>query len=414
MYVLDKSQVDYILNDIRRNGIETEELQYNLLDHICCVVENEMSPNMSFEEVYRNILPRFFKNHLREIQEETNLLLIFKNYYAMKKVMLRSGMFSTITFIAGSFLKIMHWPGAMMLIFLAILSMCLLFLPIFFLIKSKEVKEKKEKVIIGFGVVFGILFCSSTLFKIMHWPGANLLWLACLGVLFFLFLPVFFFSGIRNSETKLNTILSSIMILVAGGLLFTLTVLQGTKSKEEAIRIADLQVENVSISTQIANQEKYNVSTSDSIRFKNNQLKSEVENIIRKIDSTKLGLYSYLSDGQKTSEKLLLKEYYGNIDRPSMYFFKDGNMNPEQDRAKATLVNLKNDLEKFKKFVNENYSKSASAILNLDDDYREYKSGVKKVKWELLYFGGVPFEVVVRNFDQLELSIRIIESTCIQ
>ena len=87
---------------------------------------------MSFEEVYRNILPRFFKNHLREIQEETNLLLIFKNYYAMKKVMLRSGMFSTITFIAGSFLKIMHWPGAMMLIFLAILSMCLLFLPIFF------------------------------------------------------------------------------------------------------------------------------------------------------------------------------------------------------------------------------------------------------------------------------------------
>ena len=65
MYVLDKSQVDYILNDIRRNGIETEELQLNLLDHICCVVENEMSPNMSFEEVYRNILPRFFKHQLR-------------------------------------------------------------------------------------------------------------------------------------------------------------------------------------------------------------------------------------------------------------------------------------------------------------------------------------------------------------
>ncbi len=414
MYELSKDQVDFILEDVRRNGIETEELQLSLLDHICCVIENEMSPDKNFDELYRSVLPRFFKNELKEIQEETDLLLTFKHYYAMKKVMLRSGMFSTVAFITGSFLKIMHWPGAMMMIFIAILSMCLFFLPIFFLIKSKEVKEKKEKVIIGFGVVFGILFCISTLFKIMQWPGANLLWLACLGVLFFLFLPVFFFSGIRNPETKLNTILSSIMILVAGGLLFTLTVLHGTKSKEEALRIADLQVKNVSKSTQEANQEKYNIQSSDSIRLKNKQLKREVVKIINKIDSTKLGLYSYLSDGLKIAEKQLIKENYGNMDRTSMYFFQGVNMNPEQDLVKPHLVSLKNDLKKFKKFIDENYSKSASTILNLGDDFREYKSGLKKVPWEFLYFDGVPFEVVVRNFDQLVLDIRIIEASCIK
>ncbi len=414
MYELSKDQVDFILEDVRRNGIETEELQLSLLDHICCVIENEMSPDKNFDELYRSVLPRFFKKELKEIQEETDLLLTFKYYYAMKKVMLRSGMLSAIAFITGSFLKIMHWPGAMMMIFVAILSMCLFFLPIFFLIKSKEVKEKKEKVIIGFGVVFGILFCISTLFKIMHWPGAHLLWLACLGVLFFLFLPVFFFSGIRNSETKLNTILSSIMILVAGGLLFTLTVLQGTKSRDEALRIADLQVKNVSNSILKANQEKYYLQTSDSIKLKNDQLKSEVENIINKIDSIKLGLYSYLSDGQKMSEKQLLKNYAGNMDGPSMYFFQGVNMNPDQDLVKPHLVNLKNDLKKFKKFIEENYSKSSSSILNLGDDYREFKSGIKKVHWEFLYFEGAPFEVVVRNFDQLVLDVRIIEASCIK
>ena len=57
MFVLSEQQVSFILDDIRRNGIETEELQFNLLDHICCVVENEMSPDMSFEEVYGNVLP---------------------------------------------------------------------------------------------------------------------------------------------------------------------------------------------------------------------------------------------------------------------------------------------------------------------------------------------------------------------
>ena len=412
--MLSKEQVDFILNDIRRNGIQTEELQLNLLDHICCVIENEMSPERNFDEFYRSVLQRFFKKELKEIQEETDLLLTFKYYYAMKKVMLRSGMLSAFTFIVGSFFKIMHWPGAMMMIFIAILSMCLFFFPIFFLIKSKEVKEKKEKVIIGFGVVFGILFCISTLFKIMQWPGAHLLWLVCLGVLFFLFLPVFFFSGIRNPETKLNTILSSVMILVAGGLLFTLTVLQGTKSKDEAIRIADLQLKNISKITQDLNQEKYNIQTSDSIRLKNEQLKSEVVKIITKIDSTKLGLYSYLSDGQNISEKQLLKENAGNMDRPSMYFFKGLNMNPNQDLVKPHLLSLKNDLEKFKKFIDENYSKSASSVLNLGDDFREYKSGLKKVSWEFLYFEGVPFEVVVRNFDQLVLDVRIIEASCIK
>ncbi len=412
--MLSKEQVDFILEDVRRNGIETEELQLNLLDHICCVIENEMSPEKNFDEFYRSVLPRFFKKELKEIQEETDLLLTFKHYYAMKKVMLRSGMLSTIAFITGSFLKIMHWPGAMMMIFIAILSMCLFFLPIFFLIKSKEVKEKKEKVIIGFGVVFGILFCISTLFKIMQWPGAHLLWLVCLGVLFFLFLPVFFFSGIRNLETKLNTILSSIMILVAGGLLFTLTVLQGTKSRDEALRIADLQIKSVSNSTQKVSQEKYTIQTSDSIKLKNDLLKSEVVKIINKIDSTKLGLYSYLSDGHKISEKELLKNYAGNMDGPSMYFFQGVNMNTEQDLVKPHLVNLKNDLKKFKKFIEENYSKSSSSILNLGDDFREFKSGIKKVAWEFLYFDGVPFEVVVRNFDQLVLDVRIVEASCVK
>ena len=112
MYELSKDQVDFILEDVRRNGIKTEELQLSLLDHICCVIENEMSPDKNFDDYYRSVLPRFFKKELKEIQEETDLLLTFKHYYAMKKVMLRSGMFSAIIFVLGSILKIMHLPGA--------------------------------------------------------------------------------------------------------------------------------------------------------------------------------------------------------------------------------------------------------------------------------------------------------------
>ena len=188
MYVLKDEHISFILEDIRRNGIESEELQLDLLDHICCVIETEMLPNSNFEEFYRSIIHRFYKHELREIQEETQLLLTFKNYYAMKKVMILSGAFSAFTFIIGSLFKIMHWPGAAVMLLTGIVFFCFLFLPILSILKVKEQKQSKDKLLIGIATIFGIVICLATLFKVMHWPFANILWTSSLGILFFLFI----------------------------------------------------------------------------------------------------------------------------------------------------------------------------------------------------------------------------------
>ena len=413
MYVLNKSQVDYILDDIRRNGIETEELQFNLLDHICCVVENEMSPDMSFEEVYGNVLPRFFKNHLREIQEETNLLLTFKNYYAMKKVMINSGLFTAVTFIVGSILKLLHLPGGAILLVLAIASMSFVFLPLFFLLKSKEEKVKSAKVILGSGVVFGILFCLSTLFKIMHWPYADVMWFIALGILFFVFLPLFYFTGIRKPETKMNTILASIMILTVGGLLFSLTNLRSNLNKDSAYSAANAYYNTCLDRTEFSNIKKYEQGNTDSVRVKNEALKLEVDAIIQRIQEVKKGFYAYLTEGEKLSETELSKRFNGDFDGVAAYFFKQTNMNPEEDQLKSHLPNLKLALKEFKAFVSKNYSNDAASILDLEGGSRLYKTGVKNVSWEYLYFNAVPFEIADRNLNQLLLDIRIIESQCI-
>ena len=414
MYVLDKSQVDYILNDIRRNGIETEELQFNLLDHICCVVENEMSPDTSFEAVYANVLPRFFKHQLREIQEETNLLLTFKNYYAMKKVMINSGLFTAVTFTVGSILKLAHLPGAAILLILGIASMSFVFLPLFFLLKSKEEKVKSAKVILGTGVVFGILFCLSTLFKVMHWPYADLMWFFALGILFFVFLPLFYFTGIRKPETKMNTILASIMILTVGGLLFTLTNLRSSLNKDSAISAANAYYARCLDRTESSNIHKYTQQNIDSLQVKNDALKQEVEAIISTINGIKNGFYAHLSEGEKITELELCNRFNGDFESVANYFFKQSKMNPEEDTLKPHLPNLKAALGKFKEFVGNNYTKDVASILDLEGGKRLYKTGLKQVSWEYLYFNAVPFEVAVRNFNQLELSIRIIESSCIQ
>src|SRR5437868_10804632 len=112
MYTLSNQQIDHILNDIKLRGVEMEDLQLNLLDHLCCIIESELDRGEDFESFYQKTIPKFFKKELKEIEDETHLLLTFKNYYAMKKTMIVSGTISVTAFILGSFFKLQHWPGA--------------------------------------------------------------------------------------------------------------------------------------------------------------------------------------------------------------------------------------------------------------------------------------------------------------
>ena len=86
MYCITEQQIAYILNDIRRNGVETEDLQLNLLDHICCILEQTLKEDDDFERFYHQTIKQFYRKELREIEEETINLLTFKNYYSMKKI----------------------------------------------------------------------------------------------------------------------------------------------------------------------------------------------------------------------------------------------------------------------------------------------------------------------------------------
>jgi hypothetical protein len=229
MYHLSDKQIDYILNDIGARGVEMESLQQNLLDHVCCIIEQNLEANGDFENFYQKTIQTFYKDALWEIEEETLLLLTYKNYYTMKKVMINSGIISAFTFFAGSILKIMHWPGSSPLIILAMLASSFIFLPLFFLFKKNETTDSKNKIIIAIGSINGILFCVSMLFKIMHWPGAHALWLLTIGMMVLVFVPLFFFNGIKTEATKTNTIATTIILIIVAGFFFALTSLRSSK-----------------------------------------------------------------------------------------------------------------------------------------------------------------------------------------
>jgi hypothetical protein len=222
MYQLSEQQIDFILNDIRARGVEMESLQLNLLDHVCCIIEQNLEENGDFEGFYASTISTFYRYELCEIEEETIQLLTNKNYYAMKKAMIIIGTISAVLMSAGIAFKFQHWAGASFFLVLGISSFSLMFLPLVFLLKAKEKQQAKDKVVAGLGTLSGILLSMAILFKIMHWPGANAMGAGVLIVMGLVFLPIYFFSGIRHAETKVNTIVTSILVVAGCGLFLSL------------------------------------------------------------------------------------------------------------------------------------------------------------------------------------------------
>ena len=222
MYCISEKQIDFILNDISARGIEMVSLQQDLLDHICCIIEHNLENDGDFENFYLDTISSFYKHDLKEIEEETINLQTFKNYYIMKKIMLVSGTFSAFILTIGILFKFMHWPGAAVMILAGILILSFVFLPLLFILKAKEKKDSKDKIIIALGAIASISMSLGILFKIMHWPFANILCISAIVIMVLLFLPIYFISGIKNPDTKINTIVSSLIIIVGSALILTL------------------------------------------------------------------------------------------------------------------------------------------------------------------------------------------------
>lgn len=232
MHKVTDDEVDFILDDIGKRGVTTEDVKYNILDHVCCIIENEMSEEMNFNEFYRHTIARFYRKELGEIEEETQQLLTFKHFYAMKKTLKISGVTSIILILFGVIFKAMHWPGAGMGIVLGLSFFSLVFIPLNIVLKFKDNKEKSHPLILTIGMLTASVATIGVLFKIMHWPFANILMFSSLLVFMIVFIPIYFIINYRNPDTKFNAIINTTFMIGAAGMLFALIDLRPSRHKE--------------------------------------------------------------------------------------------------------------------------------------------------------------------------------------
>ncbi|MBL4710840.1 MAG: hypothetical protein JKY48_20645 [Flavobacteriales bacterium] len=222
MHSLGDKEVDFILDDIQTRGIVLPELQDDLLDHICCIIENEITIEDNFYVFYETVLPRFFKESLEEIQIETNNLLKFKNFYIMKKLLKFSGIATVVFTLLGAIFKSFHFTGTGILIMLGGFTFSFLFLPLLILIKLKDDESKTDKLIFSFGLLLTIFMCIGLVFKLMHWPFATGLMLYSTMAFTFLYVPLYFITRVKRPELKFNTTVNSVLMIACGGIFYSL------------------------------------------------------------------------------------------------------------------------------------------------------------------------------------------------
>ncbi|MBN1132851.1 MAG: hypothetical protein JXR52_09840 [Bacteroidales bacterium] len=210
--VIDRN-LERIRKDLILQGLTYDPLTDDLLDHVCCMIESEMESGSAFESSYDKVMSVIEPGSIPKIQHQT-LLLLDKKFQRMKNFTYLFGLSSALVTIIGAFFKRMHWPGAGILLTVGIAMVVLVFLPLYFIINYREQTEKKNPIfgIVGYLTLF--LLLAGALFKIMHWPGAGILIEVSIAFLIVGFIPLYVVNVFQKGGGKKRTLPYIVMLMV--------------------------------------------------------------------------------------------------------------------------------------------------------------------------------------------------------
>ena len=195
---------EHILAISRRltdGGVKDQRLHADLVDHICSYLEEQESDD--FAELLEQSIHLLAPNGVQEIEEERFFLFHFHKQLTMKKILFFSGFATTFLLTTGFTFKQLHWPGANVLLTLGNSGLIFTIL----LIASNGIRQASNhttafNVRIFTGVIAALLIAMGSLFKLFHFPSANIQFVLGILLLNFVFLPLFFYQLYKQSVSR--------------------------------------------------------------------------------------------------------------------------------------------------------------------------------------------------------------------
>jgi hypothetical protein len=460
MCLLTDEQLKIVTKDVKNEGINYSHLNIDLVDHICCDIEQHMEQGISFENAYEKVKVEFGIKGLRQIQQDT-LMLIDKNYRIMKNSMKMIGVIALALMAFGALFKIMHWPFAGPMLILSFVFIIAVFFPTLLYIMYKEMSQKKQAAIYVVAFFSGTAFMAGILFKIMHWPGAGPLLFAGISLITYVLIPLIIVTRtkkIKMSKPAFLTGLLAMMIFLTGlffkimhwpGAIVLLTFggavlvvvfiplfYYSEVRKSEKIRIdflfaiiaftyfivfnflLNLSGENALLDD-LNLQDKSYQETTDFLDAKNrilinelnndtaNQLHTRADVLCKELDELKTRLIQNHYKITKEEAVTFIKNNYAIHDLQPVTFFSG-------EAGKTPFSELKTNMEEFNKLYAQLLNDSlqvklkSNSILNVEPRYNEYIK--KDLPWEVHYLEDLPPTGALSTLSFIQYNIRLTEN----
>ena len=335
----------------------------------------------------------------------------------MKTLIKIIGFISLFLISFGTLFKLMHWPGTSIMLIYGNLSFVLVFLPLYFIHRSGQLNTVFEKILNFLIMLVLMMIFSGATFKVMHWPGASLLLI--FGTLFLctLVLPMYIFAARKNSEMHIRDIARTVII---GIFITTYLILYAANHSREImttfVKLNNQQLNSIKVlDTMIETQKNilmYDTKHQESI----NEVTKGGEELYKSIEEIKTKLIKY-TDGPD-SEALYSKDLKhlnskDNLDIPNQVMI--GAIVGDKN---ATGARLRKSIEEYRdlilKEINKTDTIGISGISNdikkiLDVDAPPAYNGMVET-WEQYMFGNTPIVGTLTMLTGLQHDVRSAES----
>lgn len=261
-----------------------------------------------------------------------------------------------ITLMAVVF-KIMHWPGAGIMLITGIGSLALIYLPVAYFKLVKNTDDKLLKFLYTASLISFAIDFVGMIFKIMHWPGSGLIMIVGIPLPFILFLPAYV---IYHNKRKLKTDLNFFAVLLFMIYLGVFSALLAINSNMGNYIAYAHSTNNVSQSNTYLSHLIINKS--------NSEIKQTAKQLVNQIKEIKLNLIKAIDPENKAAINQDSSINYFEVENKNLVVLPVIFYN-------AGLGKFNQDFEQFEKIMKaNNKDENTVRLINEIDEYRLSKN----------------------------------------
>lgn len=333
----------------------------------------------------------------------------------MKKLIYIAAIADLNIILFGAIFKVLHWPGAQILLTLGVFLFCFLVFPVMLLNHYRTLQNHAKCWLYIVIYITVIVDFTGMIFKILHWPGAGYMLIFALLLPFVVFMPVYIYFH-QKSETKSYTEFGAVMaLLIYVAVISVFLALNVSKNILDNLVVTGQQIhKNLELVTEQNNALARQIHAKDSMKASNIDLISQkTDRLIKQIEILKTEIVSASNNHQKEyteNAKIVLADIPFKENTSAVY---DVLLDDKKGKSQITLLqeSVENYKTEMSSIVNDkNIVSDLSVLLAMNDASVDDNL----MTWEENLFGGKQLITAINHLNLLELKIRLSESVCLK